>query len=291
MRFLRYFVAAMLVAFGLWVFGTSSSFQSCKTEQAAAKAEQREKNPPPFFFSGAISAAIYVRCGGHVLYEYREFATAAATVFIAIFTFTLWWATKGLVGAAKIQSDDMKRSIVASEISATAASAQAEVARKALTDIERPYLFIFNVSRLTIEDFFNMDEGEVGHTLKASYDVANHGKIPAIIESLRFNLSVFTDPLDPNVADYNHPLVITPVLAAGERRADIPVDIGWGDMGTDEYGNTVPNFGQHTLFLRVVIGYRGPFTRGHETSIGLRYDERTHRFVEFYTGEKYNYQT
>lgn len=72
---------------------------------------------------------------------------------------------------------------------------------------------------------------------------------------------------------------------------DIQTDVGWNDIETNEFGNTVPNFGDNTLFLRVVICYRGPFTRNHETSIGLRYDERTHRFVEFYTGEKYNFQT
>ena len=74
--------------------------------------------------------------------------TAVATGMIGIFTYTLYRATTGLVESAKIQSDDMKRSIVASENSATAAMAQADIAKKALTDIERPYLFIINVGSL-----------------------------------------------------------------------------------------------------------------------------------------------
>jgi hypothetical protein len=288
---LKYIVAILAVLFSLWIIGTSSSFKTCNAEQSAASTEQHKKNLPQFVLSLTDNVAICMRCTGHVLYEYRDAITALATVFIAAFTYTLFAATKGLVETAKIQSEDMKRSIVASEISATAATTQAEVARKSIADIERPYLFVFNVGRLTVQDFYDHDEGEVGYILKTTYDVANHGKIPAIIESLRFNLSVFTEPLDPIAADFDHPFVVAPVLAAGEKRSEIEADVGWRDMGTNEGGHTVPNFGDQTLFLRVVIGYRGPFTSGHETSIGLRYDEQTHRFVEFYTGEKYNYQT
>jgi hypothetical protein len=254
-----------LAATAFWVLifvltsNTASHYEVCEVTKEGAK-ECANYN--------IISFAL--RKIGATIEIFGALITAIATVFIARFTFTLKRSTDRLWEAATAQTD---------------------IARKALTDIERPYLFIFNVSLLTIEDFYDFDEDETGYTLKVTYEVANHGKIPAIIENLRSNLSVFTDPLDPLAADYNHPLVIAPVLAAGEKRADIPVDIGWNDMGTNEYGNTVPNFGGQTLFLRVAIAYRGPFTRGHETSIGLRYDERTHRFVEFHTGEKYNYQT
>jgi hypothetical protein len=263
--------ACWIAGFGIAVFRSSQHPKGTQQNKPTSAPEQKNQKD----------------IGDERLADYT-LLLAWFTGVLAVSTVGLWIVTWR--GGDK-QSRDTQESLRLTAIAATAATAQAEIARKALTDIERPYLFIFNVSRLTVEDFFDMDEEEIGHALKASYDVANHGKIPAIIESLHSNLSVFTDPLDPLAADYNHPLVIAPVLAAGEKRADIPVDIGWNDMGTNEYGNTVPNFGQHTLFLRVVIGYRGPFTRGHETSIGLRYDERTNRFVEFYTGEKYNYQT
>jgi hypothetical protein len=80
------------VLFGLRILGTSSSFKTCKVEQAAANAEQRKENPPPSVLSLADSAAICIRCAGHVLYEYRDAATAVATVLIAIFTYTLYGA-------------------------------------------------------------------------------------------------------------------------------------------------------------------------------------------------------
>jgi hypothetical protein len=108
LKALQYLAAILVVACGIWIFGTSSSFKACKAEQSAAKAEQRKENPPLFAFVIADDAAIRGRCTAHVLYEYREFATAVATVFIALFTFTLWWSTKGMMKATK-ESVDLAR--------------------------------------------------------------------------------------------------------------------------------------------------------------------------------------
>jgi hypothetical protein len=206
-----------------------------------------------------------------------DWLLAILTGLLVLFTYRLWKSTDKLWAAGEKQ-------IAAAERSAS-------VAERALSDIERPYLFVSNVGRLQVQEFYDFDEGEVGHDLKVTYEVANHGKIPAIVESLRANLSVFTEPLDPLEADFDHPLVGVPVIAAGENRADIKIDLGWNEFGTNESGNTVPEFGQETLFLRVIIFYRGPFSKGHETSVCLRFDDRTHRFVGFYGGEKYNYET
>jgi hypothetical protein len=52
----------------------------------------------------------------------------AATVAIAVFTYTLYGATKGLVEVAEIQSADMKRSIAAAQMAATAADLSAKAA-------------------------------------------------------------------------------------------------------------------------------------------------------------------
>jgi hypothetical protein len=105
LRAIQYLAALLVVGFGLWIFGTSSSFQTCTTEQAAANAGQGQKNLPPLVLAGANRAAIYARCGGHVIYEYRDFATAVATVFIAIFTFTLWQSTKRMMKATQTAVD------------------------------------------------------------------------------------------------------------------------------------------------------------------------------------------
>jgi hypothetical protein len=67
---------------------------------------------------------------------------AAATVAIAVFTYTLYEATRGLVRAAEIQSGDMKRSIVAAEIAASAAQKSAETAEKTLRMAHAPIITI-----------------------------------------------------------------------------------------------------------------------------------------------------
>jgi hypothetical protein len=64
LRAIQYLAALLVVGFGLWIFGTSSSFQTCTTEQAAANPEQGQKNLPSFVLAGANRAAIYARCGG-----------------------------------------------------------------------------------------------------------------------------------------------------------------------------------------------------------------------------------
>jgi hypothetical protein len=67
---------------------------------------------------------------------------AAATVAIAVFTYTLYEATRGLVSAAEIQSADMKRSIIAAEIAANASKKSAETAEKTLLMAHAPIITI-----------------------------------------------------------------------------------------------------------------------------------------------------
>jgi len=59
------------------------------------------------------SAAISGRCAGHVIYEYRDAATAIATVFIALFTFTLWQSTKGMMAATRNAVDLARQEFIA----------------------------------------------------------------------------------------------------------------------------------------------------------------------------------
>jgi len=73
---------------------------------------------------------------------------AAATVAIAVFTYTLYGATKGLVEAAKIQSADMKQSIAATEMAAKAAKQQAD----AMVAVEGPIAAVAQLKLLAYEN-------------------------------------------------------------------------------------------------------------------------------------------
>jgi hypothetical protein len=183
----------------------------------------------------------------------------------------------------------IRESLDDAKVVSLAATRQARVAEDTLNKIERPYLFVFNVSRLKV-DRWEDAEGD-GVRLCVTYSVANYGKLPAVIEDMQVSLSVFTEPLSPANFDFNHPLAISAVLVPGEPRNDLDEGLEWNDFGSDEYGNDVPNFGSNDLFFWVVIRYRGTFSGGHVTRACWRYDERTGRLVEFNGGPEHNSQT
>jgi hypothetical protein len=96
---IRYVLAVALLIGVVWILTTSSSFKACVETQTAAS---------PIALSIVDSAAIRGRCSVHVIFEYRDVATALATVFIALFTFTLWLSTKGMM-AATLSAVDLAR--------------------------------------------------------------------------------------------------------------------------------------------------------------------------------------
>ncbi|UGY12258.1 hypothetical protein HAP48_0026415 [Bradyrhizobium septentrionale] len=184
----------------------------------------------------------------------------------------------------KLSLDDAK---VASET----ATRQARVAEDTLTKIERPYVFVFNVSPLTIVRLEDWENGTEGVRLSVTYSVANYGKLPAVIEAMQVSLSVHAEPPAPVNYDHNHSLAISAVLVPGEPRNDLDEGLAWNDVELDDYEGDRPDFGDMHLFFWVFIRYRGTFTSGHTTRACWRYDERTRRFAEFNGGPEYNSQT
>jgi hypothetical protein len=99
---MRYSGAILLVAFVFllylaWVLTTTSSFNNCVTSQTTAATEQAKNHSLPRALTITDYVPIYSRCVLHVVYEYRDAAIAVATIFIAIFTLTLWLSTYGLL--------------------------------------------------------------------------------------------------------------------------------------------------------------------------------------------------
>src|ERR1039458_7555933 len=86
-------LAALLLICGGWILNTTSSFSTYRVSQSAIESERAKENSTQSALSVAKNAALYVRCTGHVVYDYRDAATAVATIFIALFTLTLWRAT------------------------------------------------------------------------------------------------------------------------------------------------------------------------------------------------------
>lgn len=171
------------------------------------------------------------------------------------------------------------------------ATRQARAAEDTLNKIERPYVFVFNVSPLKIVRWEDWENGTEGVRLSVTYSVANYGKLPAVIEAMQVSLGVHAEPLAPVNYDCNHPLAVSAVLVPGEPRHDLDEGLAWNDVVFDDYEGDRPDFGDMHLFFWVIIRYRGTFTSGHTTRACWRYDERTGRFVEFNGGREYNSQT
>jgi len=221
--------------------------------------------------------------------------TAIATGFIAWFTLTLKRSTDKLWKAgddqftlaqdiADKQAIEIKNQIAiardtaaAAQQSADASAKQAKVAESALTQLERPYLFVFGVRGIRQDsetsDFF------------VEYTVANYGKMPAIIENpnVGFVISDRGDPpMPPRLFD-GHSLLTSPILQAGEERKQIREYMPVGMVGDDVLvqvehrgprglhpTEVAPAFNipdGFDVYFRISIRYRGPFSQGHETGL------------------------
>src|SRR5262249_10360470 len=108
---------------------------------------------------------------------------------------------------------DTATAATAAKDAAMAAQKQASVAERTLTDLERPYIFIFGLSRIRR----NNSEFYI------SYNVANYGKTSAIVDEARIAFVTWENQgveLPPEMGE-DHTLVASSILAAGEVRESI----------------------------------------------------------------------
>jgi hypothetical protein len=131
--------------------------------------------------------------------EKTEQALARYTLWLTAFTGILAFATIGLgIATVGLYLTGEK---------------QIGVAQQALTDLERPYLFIVNYNWLLIEK-----ADEHGWKYGVGYAVSNGGKLPAFIRSVEVGLGF--GPNIPPLEDQPpiNELLTAPLLASGENR-------------------------------------------------------------------------
>jgi len=120
-------------------------------EEETERAKYVPKQPPEFALPRITYARINTVCGARILYEYRDAVLAVATIFIALFTLTLWLSTR--------------RSV------------------EVLPRIERAYVFLSNINKHD-SGWRLYAEGLEMREFTATF--ANRGKTPAIIKKVRF---------------------------------------------------------------------------------------------------------
>jgi hypothetical protein len=188
-------------------------------------------------------------------------AVAAFTCYLAYITGKLWDSTREAAEAARKSAD---------------------TAADAFTQLERPYLLVFGVSKLGASFYSNVP-GQMG-TPRVDVSFGNYGKSPAIVEDARAQFSVGYEPAPPLGVEEGHSLLQQPVFSAGESRSiceKVPNYIKLDGL------QPILEAGRD-LFFWVVISYRGPFTAGHETSACWHYDSHERVFVRF-GGDDFNY--
>ncbi len=89
---------------------------------------------------------------------------------VAAFQLVLFWYQLRLI---RVSLEEAKISATAAADAAQASSRQAHVAEETLGKIERPYLFIFNVSALAVDEIENAEDEYT--LLRVTYSVANYG--------------------------------------------------------------------------------------------------------------------
>lgn len=144
---------------------------------------------------------------------------------------------------------------------ANAAEKSAQTAADAFTNLERPYVYIYGVSRFEKLRSRPMNEGPI-----VNYSVANWGKTPATIGRIKAGISTHSDgPLDPLVIDYRDELhtklLRSPILRANKERHNIGIIAPDGidfAMPNDEI-EPVLKPGE-SAYVWVIIEYSGPFT-------------------------------
>jgi hypothetical protein len=172
----------------------------------------------------------------------------------------------------------MKRSVDAANDAAEAANVSALTARESFTKLERPYLFVYGVTTIM------QDRNRVGGFEPfIKFNVANHGKTPAIVDQAAIGFTVDpAAPHSPMKVEQEHLLLTHPIFGAGEVREEIEEKLQLGieviRTGSDQM--LIPDIKQdEELFLVINIQYRGAFTEGHATTGCWRYDRASGHFT------------
>lgn len=209
------------------------------------------------------------------------------TAVLSVATLWLVVETRRLVTetalTSKRQATETSKALEIAKQAADAAKKSAEVAEQALTVVERPYVFAFDVGP------FQTDLSRPGGlTPFVTYEVANYGKTPANIESVRAAVSTSLDDIRSAPYDeVDHTLLTSPILEAGDRRPGLRLDFPNNMLRFTHKKNIaiLQLSGTEDIYFRVVLTYRGFLPE----IFFWRDDRNAMRFVRC-RDEDYNYK-
>jgi hypothetical protein len=197
---------------------------------------------------------------------------------ISLYTLVLALFSGILVAVSVVQICYLGRADETSRIAAKAA----EKSANAIAITERPYIFIWGIRGYAPTATFTSSDNpniKVIENPNASfiYSISNRGKLTAVIENVSIACGYERKGNYPPLKRIgNHFLLQVPLISSEKDIDNISIDIPWQELDTS---NPVPEF-RNGLIFHVVVSYRGPFTRGHETSQCWRYLSSVNGFAE-----------
>jgi hypothetical protein len=176
-----------------------------------------------------------------------------------------------------------RRSAIAARRAADASIRQARIAETALTQLERPHMFIWGIRSSVPSMVFtsstrpNDEPKVVRDNAHFNYSVSNGGKLAGVIETVSIACGYERNGRIPPLHIIgDHYLLGTPIVSSGQNVLDIPYKIPLAEL---DRADPRPYF-RDDLIFRVVIEYRGPVTRDHETSQCWRYRTAVNGWAE-----------
>jgi hypothetical protein len=164
-----------------------------------------------------------------------------------------------------------------------AATRSADTASRVFADMERPYLYVLDVRNIAHEDHYEDPYDYI------TYSVGNFGKTPAKVESIWVGCNVGPSPGGLREITGWHDLLVSPILAANERRRDLRAFLP-SEVATQQYADedTPPDDSQmepllnddEQFYFWVQIKYHGPFSGPHETNARWRWDAKSARLIK-----------
>jgi hypothetical protein len=180
------FVIFCLGAIASFFIVTSESFERCIKERKTHQYYHAFYEEAGLLIQTVRRVELHVACGRVTADGNDGAITALATIVVAVFTFTLWRSTTGMLRITEEQRADLERSIAAAEKSARAAGVSAEIA----VQHQRPWLFI---SIDSTELMFTVESTSV----RVKYRFENYGESIADINYYYVDIEIGDAPHEP----------------------------------------------------------------------------------------------
>jgi hypothetical protein len=251
--------------------------KNCGQRQAPSFAHHRDEQNEKGNQKGNWIEGVFERPTDTLLVLFNGLLVVV-TLSLASATSKLMEETRGLRERAVDQRADMLASINATRDAARAASRSAEVAERALVDLERAYIFLNNAN-FVVTPMFNpqhpvitREDGtkyiEAACNLDVRYSISNAGRTPAVIDDIKIRGFIATNQKLLEIPDGYFNVRGILVLAGGVKKELLTYHLG--EFSSSQFEAIKKN--TRCAFFVGEITYKDIFNRRHVSSFAVRTD-------------------